>query len=62
MIRGELTASSTSRQGCAGIHQSRGEECARFSELSGCSKARVGFPFLMAVKGTSRQQNLATFG
>lgn len=54
-IRGELTASSTSEQAGAGIHECSAEEFARFTELNDAYKARFGFPFIKAVKGSNRQ-------
>ncbi|WP_017937903.1 2-oxo-4-hydroxy-4-carboxy-5-ureidoimidazoline decarboxylase [Zestomonas thermotolerans] len=60
-IRGELTASSTSEQAGAGIHECSPEEFARFTELNAAYKARFGFPFIKAVKGSNRHQILAAF-
>lgn len=60
-IRGELTASSTSEQAGAGIHECSAEEFARFTELNDAYKARFGFPFIKAVKGSNRHQILAAF-
>ncbi|WP_296127883.1 2-oxo-4-hydroxy-4-carboxy-5-ureidoimidazoline decarboxylase [Pseudomonas sp. Ga0074129] len=60
-IRGELTASSTSEQAGAGIHECTAEEFARFTELNNAYKAKFGFPFIMAVKGSNRHQILAAF-
>lgn len=60
-VRGELTASSTSEQAGAGIHQCTAEEFARFTELNDAYKAKFGFPFIMAVKGSNRHQILAAF-
>ncbi|MFB9886253.1 2-oxo-4-hydroxy-4-carboxy-5-ureidoimidazoline decarboxylase [Balneatrix alpica] len=60
-IRGELTAASTSEQAGAGIHECTAEEFARFTELNGAYKAKFGFPFIMAVKGSNRHQILAAF-
>ncbi|SFP24877.1 2-oxo-4-hydroxy-4-carboxy-5-ureidoimidazoline decarboxylase [Pseudomonas borbori] len=60
-IRGELTASSTAEQAGAGISECSAEEFARFTELNDAYKARFGFPFIMAVKGSNRQQILAAF-
>lgn len=60
-VRGELTASSTSEQSGAGIHECSAEEFARFTELNDAYKARFGFPFIMAVKGSNRHQILAAF-
>ncbi|WP_068830682.1 2-oxo-4-hydroxy-4-carboxy-5-ureidoimidazoline decarboxylase [Pseudomonas sp. BMS12] len=60
-IRGELTASSTSEQSGAGIHACTAEEFARFTELNDAYKAKFGFPFIKAVKGSNRHQILAAF-
>ncbi|UVE19302.1 2-oxo-4-hydroxy-4-carboxy-5-ureidoimidazoline decarboxylase [Pseudomonas sp. LS44] len=60
-IRGELTASSTSEQAGAGIHACTAEEFARFTELNDAYKAKFGFPFIKAVKGSNRHQILAAF-
>ncbi|MDM8349729.1 2-oxo-4-hydroxy-4-carboxy-5-ureidoimidazoline decarboxylase [Pseudomonas sp. sp1636] len=60
-VRGELTESSTCEQAGAGIHECSAEEFARFTELNDAYKARFGFPFIMAVKGSNRQQILAAF-
>lgn len=60
-IRGELTAASTNEQAGAGIHECTAEEFARFTELNDAYKARFGFPFIMAVKGSDRHQILAAF-
>jgi len=60
-VRGELTASSTSEQAGAGIHECTPDEFARFTELNEAYKAKFGFPFIMAVKGSNRHQILAAF-
>jgi OHCU decarboxylase len=60
-VRGELTASSTSEQAGAGIQDCTPEEFARFTELNDAYKARFGFIFIMAVKGSNRHQILAAF-
>ncbi|MFS2124542.1 2-oxo-4-hydroxy-4-carboxy-5-ureidoimidazoline decarboxylase [Pseudomonas sp. Pseusp97] len=60
-IRGELTASSTAEQAGAGIQDCTAEEFARFTELNDAYKARFGFPFIKAVKGSNRHQILAAF-
>lgn len=60
-IRGELTTSSTAEQAGAGISECSAEEFARFTELNDAYKARFGFPFIMAVKGSNRHQILAAF-
>lgn len=60
-IRGELSAASTAEQAGAGIQACTPVEYAHFGELNSAYKARFGFPFIMAVKGSDRQQILAAF-
>jgi 2-oxo-4-hydroxy-4-carboxy-5-ureidoimidazoline decarboxylase len=60
-VRGELTEASSGEQAGAGIHQCSPEEFRRFTELNDTYKARFGFPFIMAVKGSDRRQILAAF-
>ncbi|WP_095068159.1 2-oxo-4-hydroxy-4-carboxy-5-ureidoimidazoline decarboxylase [Pseudomonas sp. Irchel 3A18] len=60
-IQGELTEASTREQAGAGIHQCTAEEFQRFTELNHAYKARFGFPFIMAVKGSDRHKILAAF-
>ncbi|WP_213877602.1 2-oxo-4-hydroxy-4-carboxy-5-ureidoimidazoline decarboxylase [Pseudomonas sp. dw_358] len=60
-VQGELTLASTDEQAGAGIHQCSKEEFQRFTELNDAYKARFGFPFIMAVKGSNRHQILAAF-
>lgn len=60
-MRGELTAASSAEQAGAGIDACSAEEFARFGELNAAYRARFGFPFIMAVKGSDRQQILDSF-
>ncbi|SIQ82962.1 2-oxo-4-hydroxy-4-carboxy-5-ureidoimidazoline decarboxylase [Aquipseudomonas alcaligenes] len=60
-IRGELTAASTAEQAGAGIQDCTAAEFARFNALNAAYRARFGFPFIKAVKGSDRQQILAAF-
>ena len=60
-IAGELTEASTSEQAGAGIHECSAEEFARFTELNDAYKAKFGFPFIKAVKGSNRFQILEAF-
>ncbi len=60
-VQGQLTAASTQEQAGAGISQCTPEEFQRFTELNDAYRARFGFPFIMAVKGSDRQQILAAF-
>ncbi|WP_434677397.1 2-oxo-4-hydroxy-4-carboxy-5-ureidoimidazoline decarboxylase [Pseudomonas sp. R1-18] len=60
-VRGELTQASTGEQAGAGIHLCTADEFQRFNELNHAYKARFGFPFIMAVKGSDRHRILAAF-
>jgi 2-oxo-4-hydroxy-4-carboxy-5-ureidoimidazoline decarboxylase len=60
-LAGELTADSTSEQKSAGLDGCTAEELARFTELNDAYKARFAMPFIMAVKGSSRAEILASF-
>lgn len=60
-IQGELTEASTSEQAGAGISNCTPEEFERFTELNEAYKAKFGFPFIMAVKGSNRHAILAAF-
>ncbi|WP_263138946.1 2-oxo-4-hydroxy-4-carboxy-5-ureidoimidazoline decarboxylase [Pseudomonas sp. RIT-PI-AD] len=60
-VRGELTAASTAEQAGAGIHACSEDEFARFTALNQAYKAKFGFPFIMAVKGSDRHAILAAF-
>ncbi|MET1077291.1 MAG: 2-oxo-4-hydroxy-4-carboxy-5-ureidoimidazoline decarboxylase [Pseudomonas sp.] len=60
-VRGELTEASTAEQSGAGINQCSAEEFQRFTALNDAYKAKFAFPFIMAVKGSNRQQILAAF-
>ncbi|SFG09319.1 2-oxo-4-hydroxy-4-carboxy-5-ureidoimidazoline decarboxylase [Neptunomonas qingdaonensis] len=60
-VAGKLTAASTSEQSGAGISECSAEEFARFTSLNDAYKAKFRFPFIMAVKGSNRQQILAAF-
>lgn len=60
-VQGELTAASTREQAGAGISQCTPAEFQRFTQLNDAYRARFGFPFIMAVKGSDRRQILAAF-
>ncbi|MFT6916840.1 MAG: 2-oxo-4-hydroxy-4-carboxy-5-ureidoimidazoline decarboxylase [Motiliproteus sp.] len=60
-ISGQLTEASTSEQSGAGIQACSAAEFARFTELNAAYKAKFGFPFIKAVKGSNRLQILAAF-
>ena len=56
-----LTADSASEQASAGLDRCSAEEYARFRSLNAAYKQKFGFPFVMAVRGSSRQEILAAF-
>lgn len=58
-IAGELTASSTREQRGAGLDQCSPEEFLRLRQLNDAYQDRFGFPFILAVKGHSRDSILA---
>jgi OHCU decarboxylase len=60
-VAGQLTDASSSEQASAGLNRCTPDEYARFQSLNADYQARFGFPFIMAVKGRSRQEILAAF-
>ena len=56
-----LTADSTKEQGSAGLDRLTPQELARFTELNDAYKAKFGFPFIMAVKGATKDDILGAF-
>jgi OHCU decarboxylase len=56
-----LTADSTNEQASAGLDRLTPEEMRQFAELNDAYRAKFGFPFIMAVKGKSKADILATF-
>ena len=58
-IAGELTESSTREQRGAGLDQCTPEEFARLTELNDAYQCTFGFPFILAVKGHTRDSILA---
>jgi OHCU decarboxylase len=57
----QLTADSTKEQAGAGLDQLTPEELARFTSLNDAYKAKFGFPFIMAVKGKSKEDIVSAF-
>jgi OHCU decarboxylase len=57
----QLTEDSAKEQGSAGLDKLMPDELARFTQLNDAYKARFGFPFIMAVKGATKDQILAGF-
>lgn len=60
-LRGELASESTEEQASAGLDCCSAEELARFRQLNRRYKDKFGFPFVMAVRNSSRQQILQAF-
>ena len=56
-----LTAESTSEQASAGLDALTDAERARFTELNAEYTDRCGFPFIIAVRDTSKARILAAF-
>jgi OHCU decarboxylase len=60
-IGGELTAASTSEQRSAGLDRCTPEQYDRFQSLNEAYRNKFGFPFVMAVRDSSREEILAAF-
>jgi urate oxidase len=56
-----LTAESTTEQASAGLDHLTSEEYERFGTLNASYREKFGIPFVMAVKGRSKQEILAAF-
>ena len=57
----KLTAHSAAEQRGAGLLECSPEEMNQFAELNGGYKTKFGFPFIVAVKGMTRDDILAAF-
>jgi OHCU decarboxylase len=57
----QLTADSSSEQAAAGLDQLSAEELARFTALNEAYRAKFGFPFIMAVKGKTKDEIATAF-
>ena len=57
----QLTAESTNEQASAGLDALTEAEKARFTRLNDTYKARFGFPYILAVKGKTKQEIIANF-
>ena len=60
-IAGELTGESTTEQSSAGLDQCSTEEYERFQTLNHDYREKFGFPFVMAVRDSTRTEILAAF-
>jgi 2-oxo-4-hydroxy-4-carboxy-5-ureidoimidazoline decarboxylase len=59
---GRMTAHSVSEQGGAGLLRLSETEYDRFLRLNTAYRERFGFPFIIAVRGHSKESLLAAFG
>ena len=60
-VAGELTADSTEEQSRAGLDQCSAEEYQQFQALNSAYKDKFGFPFIMAVRESTRAEILESF-
>ncbi len=60
-VAGDLTADSKREQQGAGLDRLTPAEYERFHELNHAYNARFGFPFILAVKGKTKDDILAAF-
>jgi OHCU decarboxylase len=60
-VRGELAAASTEEQASAGLDQCSSQEFEQFQLLNEQYANKFGFPFVMAVRDSARQEILAAF-
>ena len=60
-IGGSLTAASGTEQASAGLDQCSPAEYEQFQTFNRQYRDRFGFPFVMAVRGSKRQEILAAF-
>ena len=58
-IAGELTDASAREQRGAGLDQCSADDYARLTRLNGAYQEKFGFPFILAVKGHTRDSILA---
>ncbi|KQQ88718.1 allantoinase PuuE [Aureimonas sp. Leaf324] len=60
-LAGDLTADSSAEQASAGLDRLTPDELARFTDLNARYQSRFGFPFIIAVRGRSKEDILAAF-
>ena len=60
-LAGKLTTDSAREQGSAGLDRLTPEELHCFTDINDRYKARFGMPFILAVKGASKETILAAF-
>ncbi len=60
-VAGELTADSNAEQASAGLDRCSKVEYEKFQALNEAYKQKFGFPFVMAVRGKTREEILEAF-
>jgi 2-oxo-4-hydroxy-4-carboxy-5-ureidoimidazoline decarboxylase len=60
-VAGKLTADSTQEQSRAGLDQCTAEEFEKFQSLNTAYKEKFEFPFIMAVRESTREEILQAF-
>ena len=60
-LEGDITADSQAEQAASGLAQLTAEELDRFTRLNQAYKSKFEFPFVMAVRKSSKQAILAAF-
>ncbi|MEM8837098.1 MAG: 2-oxo-4-hydroxy-4-carboxy-5-ureidoimidazoline decarboxylase [Pseudomonadota bacterium] len=60
-LAGDLTADSKAEQASAGLDRLTQEELATFTALNDTYRATFGFPFIIAVKGLTKEEILEAF-
>jgi 2-oxo-4-hydroxy-4-carboxy-5-ureidoimidazoline decarboxylase len=60
-VAGEMTSHSTKEQSGAGLNTLTPEEFRRFNELNSAYRDRNGIPFILAVRGATKHDILASF-
>ena len=60
-VAGELTQDSTTEQSSAGLDQCSADEYAQFQSLNDDYHRKFGFPFVMAVRASTRVEILTAF-
>jgi OHCU decarboxylase len=60
-VAGELTSASSAEQASAGLDQCSASEYAQFQRLNTAYTAKFDFPFIMAVRNSTRAEILTAF-
>jgi 2-oxo-4-hydroxy-4-carboxy-5-ureidoimidazoline decarboxylase len=60
--RAKISSASTAEQAGAGLDQLTPEEFDRLQQLNGAYKTKFGFPFIFAVKGSTKSDILHSLG